>query len=95
MAVIGDCKAEDSIRIEGRVEGLVEAGAAVFVGNDAVVRGRVSAEDAVVSGRVEGTLTISSRLELRASGDVGGEIDTRRIVTEEGAVINGTLKMRS
>lgn len=95
MSVIGDCKTTGAIHVQGRVEGDVEAGAAVVVGKNGVVRGDVSAEDAVVSGRVEGNLAISSRLKMRASGRVEGDVDAQRIVMEEGAVLDGTLKMGS
>ncbi|WP_420449903.1 bactofilin family protein [Candidatus Palauibacter sp.] len=93
MSVIGDCKTTGAIHIEGHVEGDVEAGAALVVGENAVVQGIVSAEDAVILGRVEGNLTISSRLKVRACGRVEGDLDAQTIVIEEGAVIEGTLKM--
>ncbi|MYK70029.1 MAG: polymer-forming cytoskeletal protein, partial [Gammaproteobacteria bacterium] len=69
--------------------------AALVVVKNGVVRGNVSAEDAVVSGRVEGNLTVSSRLKMRATGRVEGDVDAQRIVMEDGAVIDGTLKMGS
>ena len=95
MSVVGDCKSEGTIRIEGRVEGRIEAGKAVVIGKEGTVVGDICTQDAVISGRIQGSLTIASRLELQASCDVSGEIDTRRIVLEEGAMINGTVKMGS
>lgn len=95
MAVVGDCKSEGTIRIEGKVEGRVEAAKAVVIGKDGSVVGDISTQDAVISGRIQGSLTIASRLELQASCDVNGEINTRRIVLEEGAMVNGTVKMGS
>ncbi|MCY4645816.1 MAG: polymer-forming cytoskeletal protein [Gammaproteobacteria bacterium] len=95
MTVVGDCKTKGTIRIEGRVEGGVEAGKAVVVGKDGMVVGDISTQDAVISGRLKGTLKIGSRLELQSSCDVDGNIDTRRIVLEEGATVNGTVKMGS
>ena len=95
MNVTGDCKSEGTIRIEGRVEGRIEAGKAIVIGKNGTVIGDISTQDAVISGRIQGTLTIASRLELQASCDVNGEIDTRRIVLEEGATVNGTVKMGS
>ncbi len=95
MAVVGDCKAEGTLHIKGNVEGNVKGGAAVVVGENALIRGSVRAEEAVVSGRVEGNLTISARLTLRASGSVEGDIDAQAITIEKGAVINGTIEMGS
>ncbi len=95
MTVVGDCKAEGTIRVEGRVEGRVEAGKAVVVGKSGVVVGDVVTQDAVISGEIQGSLKIGSRLELQATCNVAGEVDTRRIVLEEGATVNGTVKMGS
>ena len=92
MTVRGDCKAAGAIRVEGHVEGNVEAGADVVIGKDGVVRGDVSAENAVVSGRIEGNLTISSVLKVGASGRIEGDVDAQQMAMEEGAVINGNLK---
>ena len=95
MTFVGDGKTEGSVRIEGRVEGSVEAGKAIVIGKEGAVIGDIVAQDAVISGRIKGKLTIASRLELQASCDVEGDIDTRSIVLEEGATVNGTVKMGS
>jgi cytoskeletal protein CcmA (bactofilin family) len=93
MKVIGDCPTDGTVRVEGTVEGSVHAGKAVVIGKQGVVRGNVVTQDAVISGRVEGTLVAESRLELQATCQIEGEIQTRRMQLEEGAVLNGTVKM--
>ena len=93
MKVIGDCHTDGTVRVEGTVEGSVHAGKAVVIGKQGVVRGNVVTQDAVISGRVEGTLVAESRLELQATCQIEGEIQTRRMQLEEGAVLNGTVKM--
>jgi cytoskeletal protein CcmA (bactofilin family) len=95
MSVVGDCKTEGTIQIEGRIQGQVEAGKAIVIGKEGEVVGDIATQDAIISGRIKGSLVIGSRLELQASCDVEGEIDTRRIVLEEGATVNGTVKMGS
>jgi cytoskeletal protein CcmA (bactofilin family) len=42
---------------------------------------------------VEGTLVAASRLELQATCYIEGEVHTRRMQLEEGAVLNGTVQM--
>lgn len=93
MRIVGDCETEGTVRIEGRVEGSVRAGKAVVVGKDGLVQGDITTQDAVVSGRVEGTLTAESRLELQATSRVEGEVHARRMQLEDGAVLNGTIHM--
>jgi cytoskeletal protein CcmA (bactofilin family) len=93
MKVIGDCRTDGTVRVEGTVEGSVHAGKAVVIGKQGVIRGNVITQDAVISGRVEGTLVAESRLELQATCHIEGEIQTRRMQLEEGAVLNGTVTM--
>ena len=47
----------------------------------------------MISGRVEGTVVAASRLELQATSHIDGEVHTRRMQLEEGAVLNGTVHM--
>jgi len=58
-----------------------------------VVTGDIVTQDAVVSGTVIGTLVAESRLELQATCLVEGDIRTRRMQLEEGAILNGTVHM--
>jgi cytoskeletal protein CcmA (bactofilin family) len=93
MKVIGDCVTDGTIRVEGTVEGSIRAGKAVVVGKQGVVTGDVVTQDAVISGRVNGTLVAESRLELQASCRIEGEVRTRRMQLEEGAILNGSVQM--
>lgn len=91
--VVGHCKTEGSVQIDGRVEGSVEAADVVSIGKDGVMIGEISTRDAVVDGRIEGNLTISSLLHLKATSVVTGEIDTARILIEDGATLDVTVRM--
>lgn len=93
MKVVGECHTEGTIRVEGAVEGTIKAGKAVVIGKQGSVTGDVHTQDAVVSGKVTGTLVAESRLELQATSQVDGEVRTRRMQLEEGAVLNGTVHM--
>lgn len=93
MTVVGDCATDGTLRIEGTVEGTVRAGKAVVIGREGVVDGSVITQDAVVGGRVTGTVTAESRLEVQASARIDGEVHARRMQLEEGALVNGTLSM--
>lgn len=93
MTIVGDCETDGTVRVEGTVEGSIKAGKAVVVGKQGTVTGDVITQDAVVSGRVKGTLVAQSRLELQATCHIEGEVRTRRMQLEEGAVLNGTVHM--
>ena len=93
MKVVGDCETDGTLRIEGSVQGSVQAAKAVVVGRDGLVLGDISTQDAVISGRVEGSVVANSRLELQASCRIDGDVYTPRLQLEEGAVLNGSVQM--
>ena len=91
MKIVGDCETEGTLRIEGSVKGTVRAGKAVVIGKDGVVNGDVITQDAIIGGRVSGSVIAESRLELQATCVIEGEIKARRIKLDEGGRINGTI----
>ena len=93
MKVVGDCETDGTLRIEGAVQGAVRAGKAVVIGKEGLVIGDILTQDAVVSGRVQGSVTAESRLELQGSCRIDGDVSTPRLQLEEGAVLNGSVNM--
>ena len=76
-SVVGRCKTRGSVKIEGRMEGSMEAEKGISIGKDGVVIGDITTRDAVIDGRIQGKMTIASLVRLQASCDVNGEIETR------------------
>ncbi len=93
MTVVGDLVTGGTLRIEGRVQGNVQVAGTVVIGKDAVVEGEVVAEDAIVSGSVDGSLLARSRIEVHATARVAGDLRARSMQLDEGAVLNGRLAM--
>ena len=93
MKVVGDCTTDGTLRVEGSVEGSIRAGKAVVVGRNGFVDGDVVTQDAVVSGRVRGTITAESRLELQSTCQIDGQVVARSLQLEEGGILNGTVQM--
>ncbi len=90
--VVGHCKTAGSVQIDGRLEGSMHADEVISIGRDGVVIGDISARDAVLDGRIQGNLTIDSLVKLKARCNLTGEIDAGRILIEEGATVNATVR---
>lgn len=93
MQVLGDCVTDGTLRIEGHVVGSVYAAKAVVVGQAGVVEGDIRTQDAVIAGAVIGTLLAASRLEVQDGARIEGEVHARRLQLDEGAVLNGEIRM--
>jgi cytoskeletal protein CcmA (bactofilin family) len=93
MKITGDCESDGTIRVEGSIEGAVKAAKSVVVGKDGIVIGDISTQDAIVAGRVNGSVTAESRVELQSSCRIEGDIRSRRVKLDEGGQIDGSLYM--
>jgi cytoskeletal protein CcmA (bactofilin family) len=79
-------------RVGGQVGGTVRA-TEVEVRRGGTVAGSVNAERATIHGRVEGGIVVRDRLALGETAVVEGEIETRRLVVQEGGRFDGAIRM--
>lgn len=93
MKIVGDCSSDGTIRVEGKVEGSVNAGKSVVVGKDGSVKGDISTQDAIIAGTVNGSVNAESRVELQSTCRVQGDIRSRRVKLDEGGQVDGQLHM--
>jgi cytoskeletal protein CcmA (bactofilin family) len=92
--VTGNVRA-GSCRIEGLVEGKVECGEDLELGKTGRLNGDVVAGKRInLAGQVYGNVTASGGLRLAEGSQVTGNLRTRNLVIEEGAVLNGSCAMR-
>lgn len=83
-----------SLRVDGEIEGnILEAQTVVVSGPRGRVHGDICAEFVVVSGTVNGDVTASGHLELKAGGRVIGNIRTSKLTIDDGAVFEGRCVM--
>lgn len=95
MSLEGDLVTDGTVRIEGKIRGTIRAAKAVVLGQAGEVVGDIFTQDAVIGGRVSGTLVAESRLELQSTCTVDGEIRARaeHLQLQEGARFNGQIQM--
>lgn len=95
MRIVGDLVTDGTVRIEGEIRGTIRATKAVVVGREGLVEGDIFTQDAVIGGRIRGSVVAESRLELQASCDIEGVVHARaqHLHLEEGARFNGQVQM--
>jgi len=91
--VEGKLSFEGSVRIDGQVEGDINAQDTVIIGKNAEVTAQIHANTVVVEGRVTGDVTARQRIELRAPAKLFGNLVTPSLVIHEGAVFEGHCTM--
>lgn len=88
----GNIKTESSIKIDGTVNGNVDAKQGVILGDSGKILGHVKAAEAVVFGQIQGNI-FTQKLEIKSTGKINGDIQTQTIEMEFGAVYNGKVSM--
>lgn len=91
--ITGDIKTESDIRIDGKLEGVIETSRKLIIGKGGSVNGKVVCQNADIEGKLVGEITVKDTLSLKASGEIEGEISLGKLVVEAGAVFNATCKM--
>ena len=89
----GKLNFEGSVRIDGQIDGEIEAQDTVIIGDTAVINAHISAGTVVVKGKVTGDVAGRKRVELRAPGKLIGNITTPSLVIHEGVVFEGHCSM--
>jgi cytoskeletal protein CcmA (bactofilin family) len=89
----GTLVVQDSVRIDGQVNGEVEAKGTIHISEGAQVDGRLRAAFIVIAGSYRGEIKALERVELLPKSKVQGEIETKALTMLDGAIFDGAVRM--
>ena len=94
IVIKGDVSGSGDVYLDGDLEGSVELlDGSLTVGSGGCIRANLQARSIVVQGRVDGNLYGLERAELKKSATVVGDIYTPRIAIEDGAFLEGNVRV--
>ncbi len=93
IKIKGELVGEEDIVIEGFVEGKVKLDKSLKIGEAGIVIADINAKMVTVSGKVEGNIYASEKIELLPSANVQGNLFSTKIVISEGANFQGKIDM--
>jgi cytoskeletal protein CcmA (bactofilin family) len=90
----GETNFQAMLRVDGILQGTVssEAGT-LIVGSNGQVDANVAVASATVNGVVNGDIVATEKIHLGRTAKVVGNVQTPRIIIEEGAVLEGSCSM--
>ena len=89
----GELKAQEDIKIEGRIEGSIHHQQKVVVGNKGEVVATVHAQSIDVDGKVQGDMVAKKSIKVSQSAVVRGNLRAPSVSINEGANFNGGVTM--
>lgn len=93
VTVTGDIDASVDLHVDGRIEGDIRC-ATLVQANNSTVKGNISAEQARIAGRVEGSIT-AKELIVEASAKVIGDVTYEKLSIETGGHVEGSFRHKS
>ncbi|MDR2927121.1 MAG: polymer-forming cytoskeletal protein [Cytophagaceae bacterium] len=91
--ITGDIETNGDIRIDGNIDGNINSKGKVVIGNNGNVKGEIVCNNAEIAGALEGKITVSELLSLKASSKMNGDLKTSKLSIEPGAIFTGTCTM--
>jgi cytoskeletal protein CcmA (bactofilin family) len=91
----GTITIEGSTRIDGTVTGKLESNDSVTIGPTGSVKAaEIKAKVIIVGGKVEGNLLADEKVELQSKCEVIGDISSKSLLVEHGAIFHGSSRMK-
>jgi cytoskeletal protein CcmA (bactofilin family) len=96
LVIKGEVSGSESLYVDGRIEGKVSfPESRITIGRNGTVNANIEAKEVVIMGSVKGNIQCSDRLDIRSEGTLTGDIVAQRISVEDGAVLKGSVEVRT
>lgn len=93
--ITGDVSCSNDIRIEGNLVGNLVVKGKVVIGATGVIQGEVQCNNCDIEGALEGKITTNELLTFKSTAKINGDITTKKLAIEPGAIFTGTCSMES
>ncbi len=96
LVIKGEISGSESLYIDGKIEGSINfEESRITIGRNGSVTANINAREVVIMGTVKGNIQCSDRLDIRSEGSLTGDVITQRISVEDGAMLKGSVQIRS
>lgn len=92
--ISGKISFEGPARVDGEVDGEINAKDSLVIGETAVITAHIRAGSVSVAGKVSGDIVATQRIEIRPSAKVSGNITAPVLAVQEGALFEGHCSMQ-
>ena len=89
----GSLNISSSMRVDGKIMGKIACSDSLLVGKTGVVEASVKVKNATIGGKVAGDIEADEVVILEGNSVVIGDVTTKKLIIEEGAIFNGTCHM--
>jgi len=91
MVIEADITSDEDIIIEGKVNGNISVSKTLTIGKNGKVKADITAAVVRILGEAKGNIIASDKVELLSLGRYTGNIQSQKLVVEDGAILNGNI----
>ncbi|HEX2897503.1 MAG TPA: polymer-forming cytoskeletal protein [candidate division Zixibacteria bacterium] len=92
--ITGTLDVKGGLRVDGTAKGKVICDESITIGPTGVVESEIEAGTIIIAGRLVGNINSAEKVELQAKCEVEGDIHTKSLVIEQGAIFCGACNMK-
>lgn len=92
--ITGTLDVKGALRVDGTVKGKVICNDCVTIGATGLVEADLESSTAIIAGRLVGNILSADKTELQAKCEMEGDIKTKSLVIEQGAMFSGSCNMK-
>jgi cytoskeletal protein CcmA (bactofilin family) len=89
----GDISANGDIRIDGELNGNINAKGRLVIGPKGKVEGEINCNNIEVSGYLKGKINVSELLTMKSSSRIYGDVVAGKLSVEPGSLFTGSCSM--
>jgi cytoskeletal protein CcmA (bactofilin family) len=92
--ITGTVDVKGAVRVDGTVKGKVVCTDCVTIGAGGLVEADIESNTAVIAGHMIGNVVATEKIELQTKCELEGDIKTKSLVIEQGAMFCGACNMK-
>lgn len=92
--VNGTVNVKGSLRVDGSLTGKIICTECVTIGASGQVDAEIEAASAIIAGKLKGNVMTNETIELQAKCEMEGDLKTKSLVIEQGAIFCGACNMK-
>lgn len=92
--ITGTLDVKGPLIVDGVIKGKILCNDSVTVGPNGNVEAEIEADTAIIAGRMKGNINSTGKIELQAKCEMEGDLRTKSLIIEQGAVFCGACNMK-
>jgi cytoskeletal protein CcmA (bactofilin family) len=92
--ITGTVDVKGALKVDGTVKGKIICSDCVTVGSTGLVEADIESNTAIIAGHMIGNVNTSDKVELQTKCELEGDIKTKSLVIEQGAMFCGSCNMK-